>query len=126
MSNALARLALLQFIAVILSVLLAGTLLKVRFGSGSHFPILATNVRDYGIFLLLVPTVWGTWGALRVHRPRAGSGDAGTVFLTGIILFGLLVCVGLFSFTSVVLYRSVILAAPQGQTAPVAPIPEQR
>src|SRR6185295_12188563 len=46
MSASLVRIALLQFVTVIVSVFIAGSALKMRFGSGSHYPFLATYVRD--------------------------------------------------------------------------------
>src|SRR5687767_6258271 len=124
MSFAIVRLALLQFVVVVLSVLLVGFTLKARFGSGSHFPILATYVRDYGIFLLLLPTAWGVWGALRSNRPLAGAGDAGLVFVSGIVLFAFLVCLGFFAFISASSYRSLIMVVPQQSPAAATPSPE--
>jgi hypothetical protein len=87
MSAALVRLALLQFVTLVLSVLFAGVALKAHYGSGSHLPLLATYVRDYGVILLLVPFAWAVWGALETNRPRAGAGDAAPVFATGVVLY---------------------------------------
>ena len=123
MSAALVRIALLQFITVILSVLLAGFTLKVRFGSGSHFPILATYTRDYGIWLLLIPFAWGVWGALENNRPKAGLGDAGSVFLIGVLLLIALAFFGFFSFMSACSHNSLIRLVPAQGTVPT-PQPE--
>lgn len=117
MSSALVRIALLQFVVVIVSVLLVGFTLKLRFGSGSHFPILATYLRDYGIVLLLAPTAWGIWGALRCNRPLAGTGDAGFVLACGMVLLGLLVVVGFLGFISATSFRSLIMVVPQQSAA---------
>ncbi len=121
MSAALIRLALFQFMAVILTILLAGFTLKARFGSGSQLPILATYVRDYGIFLLLVPAAWAIWGAIELNRPLAGTGDGGSVFLSGVVLLGLLACFGFASLISASSFRSLVIAAPQQRSAPANP-----
>ena len=121
MSAALVRLALFQFVAVILTVLLAGFTLKIRFGSGTHFPILATYARDYGVLLLLIPSIWTVWGAIELNRPLAGTGGGGRVFLSGIVLLGFLVCFGFLSFISASSYRSLLIGIPQPRSTPATP-----
>ena len=115
----------MQFIVVILSVLLAGITLKIRFGSGSHFPILATYVRDYGIFLLALPAGWGIWGAIRNNRPLAGAGDAGLVFTSGVVLLGVLAVFGFLAFMSACTINSLITVIPQRPPASATPSPKQ-
>ena len=123
MSAALIRIALLQIITVVLSVLLVGFTLKVRFGSGSHFPILATYTRDYGVWLLLLPLFWGVSGVLENNRPKAGLGDAGLVFFTGVALLVALAFFGFISFISACSHNSLIQVVPVQQTTPT-PQPE--
>lgn len=112
MSAALVRLALLQFVVVVCSVIACGLTLRMRFGSGSHLPLMATYVRDYGLALLLIPTVWGIWGIIRSNRPLAGAGDADVVVGSGIGLLILLTFFGLIAWMSAVTYHSLVIYIP--------------
>ena len=112
LSAALVRLAFLQFLVVMCLVVVSGLLLKSRFGSGSHFPILATYVRDYGMALLLVPTIWGVWGIFQSHRPLAGAGDVDIVVASGIALLVLLVLFCIPVWLSATTYHSLIIQVP--------------
>ena len=116
MSSALVRLALLQFVTVIYCILVVGLIVKTRFGSPAP-AFFASYLRDYGVLLLLLPTTWCVWGALHTHRPRADSGDAGIVFLSGIILFAALVFVAFVGTISASSYRSLVMAAPAQRPA---------
>ena len=116
MSASLVRIALLQFVTVIVSVFIAGSALKMRFGSGSHYPFLATYVRDYGIVLLLLPFAWGVWGAVESNRPKTGLGEVGGVFATGVALLVALIVFGLVSFISAISYGTVIQVTPPPQS----------
>lgn len=109
MSSSLVKISLLQTATVIFNVIFVGLSLKLRFGSGSHFPILATYVRDYGIILLLIPFTWAVWGVVKINRPKPGVGDASWVFLTGVGLLVALAAFGFLSFISVWTYKSLVL-----------------
>ncbi|MES2571325.1 MAG: hypothetical protein V4710_14890 [Verrucomicrobiota bacterium] len=121
MSSALVRLTLLQFVTVIYCILVVGFIVKARFGSPAP-PFFASYLRDYGVFLLFVPSAWCIWGALHTHVPRKESGDARIVFVTGIILFAALVFVAFTGTISAFSYRSLVLVAP-AQRAAVTPQP---
>ena len=80
-------------VTVFFVIIFVGLLLRMRFGSGSHFPCLATNVRDYGFLLLVIPVLWASWGAWENNRPKVGLGDTGKIMLSGILVW-----VGLLAF----------------------------
>jgi hypothetical protein len=118
MTSGLIRLALLQFVTVVYCILFVGLAVKARFGSSAP-PIFASYVREYGVYLLLVPTVWCVWGALHTHRSRLDSGDAGVVFLVGVILSLGLMLVAFQGTVSALCSNSIMLKVP----APTAPAP---
>ena len=124
MSAQLVRIVLLQIVTIFFGIVFTGFALKVRFGSGSHFPILATYTRDYGVWLLLVPLAWGVWGVRESNNPKPGMGDAGKVFLLGLTLWVLLGIFGFLSFMSACTHNSLILvireqpAKPARETSP--------
>lgn len=92
MRAAIVRIALLQMVTVFIVIVFAGLFLRMRFGSGSHFPCLATHVRDRGFLLLFIPFVWVVWGVWENNSPKVGLGNTGKVMLTGILVWvGLLV-----------------------------------
>jgi hypothetical protein len=78
---------------------------------------LATPVRDYGLLLLLAPTVWGIWGIIRSNRPLAGAGDADVVVGSGIGMLILLVVFGFMAWMSAVTYHSLIIYMPAEKPA---------
>lgn len=106
------RIALLQFVTVIASVLLTGFVLRVRFGSGFHHPLFATYVRDYGVLLLLFPFIWAVWGMVATNSPKPGLGDVGSVIQSGLVLLIALVAFGFFSFISACTHNSLIQVRP--------------
>jgi membrane protease YdiL (CAAX protease family) len=119
-SSSLARLALMQVTAVLYCILFIGFIVKARFGSPAP-AFYASYLRDFGAFLLLVPTGWCIWGALRIHRPHADSGDAGRVFVTGIVIFAGLALLAFTGTISALTYRSLVIPVkmvPQNQTNP--------
>jgi hypothetical protein len=118
MTSGLIRLALFQFVTVVYCILFVGLAVKARFGSSAP-PIFASYVREYGVYLLLVPTIWCIWGAFRTHRPRSHSGDAGVVFLVGAILSVGLILVAFQGTVSALCYNSIIqhVPAPNAATA---------
>jgi hypothetical protein len=123
MTSGLIRLALLQFVTVVYCILVVGLVVKARFGSSAP-PIFASYVREYGVYLLLVPTIWCIWGALHTHRSRSHSGDASVVFLVGVILSLGLILVGFQGTASALFSNSIIqhVAAPTA-AAPTTPQP---
>ena len=101
MSAQLVRIVLLQVVTIIFTVVIVGFMLKVRFGSGSHYPILATYTRDYGVLLLLLPVIWGVWGLRENNNQKPDLGDTGTVLFTGVMLWVALLVFGYVSLATI-------------------------
>ena len=120
MSSAITRLALLQVVAILYSILFVGFMVKARYGSPAP-PLFATHLRDYGAFLLLLPTAWCIWGAIYSNRPRAGAGDGGHVFLSGVILFAFLVFLAFAGTMSAMTHNTIIQVQRAPQTQPAVP-----
>jgi len=120
MSFALLRIALLQMCAVVYSILVVGLIVKSRFSSPAP-PFLGSYIRDYGVWLLFVPTIWCIWGVCYMNRSRAKDDDADLAASVGfILLIGLLV-LAVMGTVSALTYRSTLLKAPvqtSPQTAP--------
>ena len=126
MAAHLVRIVLLQIVTIVLSILITGFALKLRFGSGSHFPILATYTRDYGVWLMVLPLVWGVWGARENNNPKAEMGNTGTVFFLGFTLWVILGVFGFLSFMSACTHNSLLQVVPNGpvKSVPVTPSTE--
>jgi hypothetical protein len=94
MQSAITRLALLQFLAVIYSILASAIFLKIcgYVESGQAF---AAWLRNYGFILLAVPAVWFLLASREAHRPKRDTGDFNAIFWSGLALLSALVIVGI-------------------------------
>lgn len=102
----------MQFVVCAYCVLVPAALLKVKFGSHPPPDLLATQLRDYGVFLLLVPAVWLIGAVMETHRPRLHSGDGTGIALSGVVVLILLGGVGFVGTQSAASYGSTIYAKP--------------
>jgi hypothetical protein len=119
MQSTITRLALFQFLSVFYCILVNGVILKVRFGSPAP-AILATYLRDYGVFLLLLPAAWLIWASVSAHDPRVGTGDLPSILGSGLILLGVLVFVALLGTGSAMSHRTLVQAVPRSEPSTTA------
>ncbi len=89
----IARLALAQIAAVFYATLVIGLIVRIRFGSPAP-PMFATYLRDYGLFLLVVPLTWSIWASISVDHPKAGTGNLVSALVSGLVVLGVLVTLG--------------------------------
>jgi len=116
-SAALVRLALLQLVVIAGTIVACGLTLRFRFGPGTHLPLLATYVRDYGFIMLLIPVVWAIWGLFELHKSLTNTGDGVSVFASGIWLLVLLVALGFFSWMSACTHHTLLIQLPPPSAA---------
>ena len=92
MPLAIVRIALAQILAVVYCVLIVGTILKMHYDHPMP-RLFATYVRDYGTWLFLVPIGWLIWVGVTNYKPTVETGDARTIFGSGVGLLVLLILI---------------------------------
>jgi hypothetical protein len=91
----IARVALLQFATIIVSIFFTAMALRGR-TNVSSFPV---HFRDYGFLLMLVPLIWAVWASMRCNHPQATDHEDVLTTSVGVILLSALALVGFVAFT---------------------------
>ena len=107
MNPHLTRLALLQLATLIFGILISTVMLKLRFGSSSNFPILATYVRDYGFLMAVIPIIWIFWATYRANHPSHSKANSLPLVSSGVAIVVIFLLLGIAGFGTATVHRSM-------------------